>query len=119
MGLWARLANRFRPTGMDAGGGLHVCRECSEPFVYPTTWAESGPDRWWILLRCGACGTWRDVVALNGDVDDFDRELDIAVSAMEAEADRLERELLAEEADAFGKAMELDLLTADDFSANR
>ena len=59
-----------------AGTCLHLCRECGEDFVYPVTWTESGTDAWWLLLRCGACGVWRDVVASNAAVAAFDRVLD-------------------------------------------
>jgi hypothetical protein len=115
MGRWARLLNRIRTSRLDAGSALHLCRECCEPFVYPTNWAESGPDRWWLLLRCGSCDTWRDVVAINEEVADFDRVLDEGIASITADADQLDHERLAGEADTLRKALALDLFTAEDF----
>jgi hypothetical protein len=83
--------------------------------VYPVTWTESGPADWWLLLRCGGCGTWRDVVASNHAVAAFDRMLDEARDVIGAAAERLEREWLSAQADTFGAALRLDLLGADDF----
>lgn len=94
---------------------LHVCRECGEGFVYPVTWTESGPTGWWLLLRCGGCGAWRDVVASNQAVAAFDRVLDEGMDMITSAAERLERESLLAEAETFGAALRLDLLGADDF----
>jgi hypothetical protein len=95
--------------------GLHVCSECGEGFVYPVTWTESGPAGWWLLLRCGGCGAWRDVVASNQAVAAFDRSLDEDIDLIRSTVERLERESLLAQADSFGTAMRLDLLSADDF----
>ena len=99
----------------DTVARLDLCSECDEGFVYPMSWSESGPAEWWLRLRCGACGAWREVVASNYLVDAFDRQLDGEMEMIEAAADRLARESLLAEADAFGAALRLDLLTADDF----
>lgn len=98
-----------------AGTQLQLCRECGEDFVHPVTWTESGPNAWWLLLRCGGCGSWRDVVASNMAVAAFDRALDEMSAMIESAADRLGRESLRAQADALGAALELDLIGADDF----
>jgi len=94
---------------------LHVCPDCTADFVYPVTWTESGPADWWLLLRCGACGAWRDVVASNRVVDAFDRTLDEARDVITSAAERLAREALSAQAETLSAAFRLDLLTADDF----
>jgi uncharacterized Zn finger protein len=94
---------------------LERCPRCSEEFVYPVTWTESGPADWWVLLRCGACGAWRDVIASNQAVEAFDRLLDEHVHMIRTAAERLARESLSAQADTLGAALRLDLLTADDF----
>ena len=71
---------------------LERCPRCGEEFVYPVTWTESGPADWWLLLRCGACGAWRDVIASNQAVEAFDRLLDEHVRAIRTAAERLARE---------------------------
>jgi hypothetical protein len=94
---------------------LDVCLGCGEGFVYPVSWTESGPADWWLLLRCGGCGTLRDVVASNNAVAAFDRQLDEEMDEIKAAAEQLGRESFSDEADAFGTALRLDLLSADDF----
>ena len=94
---------------------LDVCPECGEEFVHPVTWTESGPVNWWLLLRCGGCGVWRDVVASNHAVEAYDRVLDEEMDVIRAAAERLERESFAAQADSFGTALRMDLLGADDF----
>jgi hypothetical protein len=94
---------------------LDLCPTCGEEFVYPVTWTESGPADWWLLLRCGACGTWRDVVASNNTVEAFDRILDEEMDVIRAAAERLARESLSAQAETLSAALRLDLLGADDF----
>ena len=94
---------------------LDVCPKCGEDFVYPVTWAESGPADWWLLLRCGGCGNWRDLVASNRAVEAFDRTLDVKMAVIRAAAERLARECLSAQAEIFSTALRLDLLGADDF----
>jgi hypothetical protein len=94
---------------------LELCPDCGEGFVYPVTWTESGPAEWWLLLRCGGCGAWRDVVATNHAVAAFDRALDEATKVITRAAERLAREALSRQAETLGVALRLDLLTADDF----
>ena len=78
---------------------LDLCPTCGEGFVYPVQWTESGSADWWLLLRCGACGEWRDVVASNYAVAAFDRLLDEEMDVIKAAAEKLERESLAAAAD--------------------
>jgi hypothetical protein len=94
---------------------LQHCHACGEDFVHPVTWTESGPEHWWLLLRCGGCGEWRDVVSTNEAVAAFDRTLDEEIEVIRCAADRLDRESLMAQAETFGAALRLDLLTADDF----
>ena len=110
-----RLEPRERADHAIGATDLQRCRDCGEGFVYPVTWTESGPADWWLLLRCGACGAWRDVVASNQAVAAFDRVLDEALDTIRLAADRLWRESLLAEAETFGTALRLDLLGADDF----
>jgi hypothetical protein len=101
----------------DAGTAtrLDLCPRCGEEFVYPVTWTESGPADWWLLLRCGGCGSWRDVVASNHVVAAFDRMLDQEMDVIRAAAERLARESLLAQAETLSAALRLDLLGADDF----
>ena len=96
-------------------GRLDLCGVCGAEFVCPVTWSESGPDGWWLVLRCGECGASREVVASNAAVAEYDSQLDDGMRDINATAERLSRELLAAEADVLGAALRRDLLGADDF----
>jgi hypothetical protein len=109
------LRSRRGPERAARGRDLHLCPDCGLGFTHPVTWTESGPAAWWLLLRCGSCGSWRDVVASNPVVAEYDRILDEDLDAIRDAADRMQRETLMAEADTFGVALRLDLLTADDF----
>jgi hypothetical protein len=115
----SRLRRWLRPSGgrgrARATTRLDLCPKCDESFVYPVTWTESGPADWWLLLRCGACGAWRDVVASNRVVAAFDRILDEEMDVIRAAAERLARESLSAQVETLSTALRLDLLGADDF----
>ena len=67
------------------------------------------------MLRCGSCGTSREVLASNAAVAEYDGQLDHGMRDINAAAEQLAREALAAEADTLGAALRRDLLTADDF----
>jgi hypothetical protein len=96
---WLRRDGR-RDDG-ETGVRLDLCSECGQGFVYPLSWSESGAADWWLHLRCGGCGTVREVVASNCAVEAFDRLLDGEMEMIEAAAERLERESFVLSADDF------------------
>ena len=96
-------------------GRLDLCGHCGEAFVCPVTWSESGRADWWLLLRCGSCGTSREVLASNAAVEEYDHRLDDGMRDINAAAELLAHNALAAEADMLGAAFKRDLLTADDF----
>ena len=112
---WTRFLSRIRTQRLHPGAALHICRGCTEAFAYPVTWTESGPDHWWLLLRCGACGTWRETISTDGAVAAFDCFLDEGTASIRAGLERLERQLLREDVETLATALELDLLSPDDF----
>ena len=114
-GLRRRL-RRARGRRLAASTGrLDLCGACGEGFVCPVTWSESGPADWWLLLRCGSCGSAREVVASNAAVAEYDSQLDDGMREINAVAERLARDALASEVETLSLALERDLLSADDF----
>jgi hypothetical protein len=106
--LFKRIFNRRRAT-------LSDCSDCGADFVHPVEWSPNDGGTWWMLLRCGACGTTREETVPDAEAERYDRELDLAEHRMRGAADRLSRELLEHAADAFATALELDLIGAEDF----
>jgi transcription elongation factor Elf1 len=105
----SRLINRRRATLAD-------CTACGADFVHPVDWRPLDSNSWWMLLRCGACGASREETVPNAEADRYDRELDLAEHRMRRAAERLSQERLAEQADSFATALELDLIGAEDFA---
>ena len=107
--LFKRIFNRRRAT-------LSDCSECGADFVHPVEWSPNDGGTWWMLLRCGACGTSREEIVPDEEAERYDRELDMAEYRMRRAADRLSKELLEEQAESFATALQLDLIGAEDFA---
>jgi hypothetical protein len=110
--VFKRIFNRRPPTLAD-------CTECGAEFVHPVEWSPHGEEHWWMLLRCGGCGTTREETVPDSEAAVYDRELDLAEYRIERAADRLNHERLEDQADAFATALELDLIGAEDFARPR
>jgi uncharacterized Zn finger protein len=95
---------------------LADCSACGADFVHPVEWSTHDHEHWWMLLRCGACGDRREEIVPDGEAQAYDRELDRAEHDMKREAERLNREQLAQQAESFATALELDLIGAEDFA---
>jgi hypothetical protein len=106
--LFKRIFNRRRAT-------LSDCSACGTDFVHPVEWSPNDEGTWWMLLRCGGCGTSREETVADEEAERYDRQLDLAEHRMRCAADRLSRERLEAEARSFATALELDLIGAEDF----
>jgi hypothetical protein len=107
--LFKRIFNRRRAT-------LSDCSDCGADFVHPVEWSPNDGGTWWMLLRCGACGASREETVPDAEAELYDRELDLAEHRIRRAADRLSKELLERQADAFAAALALDLIGAEDFA---
>ena len=91
------------------------CSVCHGDHVCPMDWGEVDEAQWWIVSRCGDCGTWSEVVLSNEQAAVLDVTLDRQVAQIRAAADRLDAERMADQASAFVAALERDLIGAADF----
>ena len=110
--MFKRIFNRRRAT-------LSDCSECGSEFVHPVEWSPNDGGTWWMLLRCGACGTSREETVPDAEAERYDRELDMAEYRMRRAADRLSKEQLEEQAESFATALRLDLIGVEDFARPR
>jgi hypothetical protein len=94
---------------------LHVCADCRSELVYPLDWSEEGPRHWRIVLRCPECESRREGVFEHHDVELFDDERERGAVMLFEDLQRVTHLNMAEEADSLAKALELDLVTAEDF----
>ena len=96
--------------------GLHVCPECESRLVQPVRWEQTGDRTHWRLWRrCPECGWGCDGVFGEREIDDFDEELDLGTEALTDVLKELERESMANVVESFTRALQADLIGADDF----
>jgi hypothetical protein len=95
--------------------GLDVCLECGEDFVSMVRCTRAGSGTWWLLLRCGACSTWHETFARDEAVADLHKAITRGVHAIAEQVRCLELERMGSQVEAFGRALELDLIGPDDF----
>jgi hypothetical protein len=94
---------------------LSICFNCSSDLVYPLDWSEEGPRHWRIVLRCPECEARREGVFDQGSVERLDDELDVGFSALLSDLGRMTHANMSEEVEFFVRALDTDLVTADDF----
>lgn len=95
---------------------LEICPDCDRDLVYPVEWEATSSTHWEVLLRCPNC-EWADVDEHdNPTVHRFDRELDISKAMVTRDLGRLTIANMKEEIEVLITALEMDLITADDFA---
>jgi hypothetical protein len=69
-----------------------------------------------MLLRCGACDTFREVTVVDAVAQRFDCELDRRMNVLQRELRKLEREQMRAQAEAWIDALRRGLIDAADFA---
>jgi hypothetical protein len=98
------------------GYGLHICPVCRADFVVPVTVEAVEGARWHLLLRCGECQTYRDVVVTKAVAERYEEDWERGVADVAAEHERLEHERMAADVEVLIVALERDLIDAADFA---
>ena len=109
-GRLAKLLRRPAPPSWLA------CEACGSRSVCPLEWAPIDENRWWAACRCGECGHRHEPVVSNEQAASWDIELVRQTGAIEREAERLDRERMIAETNAFAAALRRDLIDAADFA---
>jgi hypothetical protein len=98
-------------------GALDCCPYCGCGFVQPKSWRELGDGRLRLKLQCPECRVCM-VGSFDAElVERYDRSLVAGRRTLVDHYERLLRENIADEADLLARALELDLIGADDFAA--
>jgi flavoprotein len=108
------LRSRREPPDLDVQ--LETCAMCAGDFVNPVDWEPVGDSQWWMLLRCGACDTWREVTVPNAVAARFDLELDRRLDVLTRTAERLERTRMVADVETMIEALRRGLVDAADFA---
>ena len=95
---------------------LEQCAICAGDFVNPVDWEPASETHWWMLLRCGACDTWREVTVTNEIAARFDLELDRRMDVVARALERLDRTRMVQEVETMILALRHGLVDAADFA---
>ena len=98
------------------GSGLHLCSLCHAESVVPVWWESVDDARWRLILRCGECESFREIVVGDDLVHAFERDLERGAGEIRATLDRLDRERMAVQVNALIIALRCDLIDAADFA---
>jgi hypothetical protein len=95
--------------------GLEVCLLCGRDFVSIVRCTKAGSGSWWLLLRCGGCGTWHETFAGDDAVAALQRAITHGLDTVAERVKCLDLERMGSQVEAFSQALALDLIGADDF----
>jgi hypothetical protein len=95
---------------------LHLCPQCGSKLVQPLAWQqEEGRGRWRVWRRCPECEWTCEGIYDAVTIDAYDEQLDLGCHELAGELRALEHANMSEMAESFIRAIEGDLITADDF----
>ncbi len=108
-----RLLRTDRP---DLEVHLETCGMCMSDFVNPVDWEPVGETHWWMLLRCGACDTWREATVTNDIASRYDLELDRRMELIVRALERIDTRRMAADVETMIQALRRGLVDAADFA---
>jgi hypothetical protein len=112
------MFDRLRPNRKRNDPEVHLvtCAMCAGDYVNPVDWEPVGETHWWMLLRCGACDTWREVTVTNDIAARYDLDLDRRMDVVARALERLDRSRMAAEVETMILALRHGLVDPADFS---
>ena len=116
--MFSRALNRLRttPDRIDPDVHLETCAMCRTDFVNPVDWEPVGDTHWWMLMRCGACDTWREATVTNEVAARFDLELDRRMDILARALAKIDARAMAIEVETMIQALRRGLIDAADFA---
>jgi len=112
------MFDRLRPKRQNRNPDVHLvtCAMCGGDYVNPVDWEPVNETHWWMLLRCGACATWREVTVTNDVAARYDLELDRRMDVVARAVERLDRSRMAAEVETMILALRHGLVDPADFA---
>jgi hypothetical protein len=95
--------------------GLEFCLVCGRDFVSVVRCTNAGDDSWWLLLRCGDCGTWHETFARGDALRSLRRSSRRSRETIADALQRLDLDRMSWEVESFSQGLERGLIDADDF----
>src|SRR3954466_6442893 len=107
---------RHKRKSPDPDQHLVTCAMCAGDFVNPVDWEPVAETHWWMLLRCGACDTWREVTVTNEIAARFDLELDRRLDIGARTLEKRDHKRMIAEAETMIQMLRHGLVDAADFA---
>jgi hypothetical protein len=95
--------------------GWEFCLLCGRDFVSVVRCTNAGSDSWWLLLRCGGCGTWHETFARGDALRALRKATAQSLETVAEGWKRLDLDRMSWQIEAFRQALERDLIAPDDF----
>ena len=95
---------------------MTMCPRCGSTFLQPLRCEAKGSDVVVVELRCPDCMTWLKAPHTRADMRELDRRQAEYRGAIVASYEKLVAESMEALANCWGRALELDLVGADDFA---
>jgi hypothetical protein len=115
--MFSRALSKLRITQDRPDPDVHLenCALCGADFVNPVDWEPVGETHWWMLMRCGACDTWREATVTNAVAARFDLELDRRMNILTRAWERIDSAAMAVEVETMIQALRRGLVDPADF----
>ena len=110
-----QMSDLHFPTERTAPAASCACPDCNSDAVALVGLEEHGPAHWWLQLRCGACGRWREAVLDDEAADRFQHDYETHVMAIEDDVAALDMARMRVEVELLTEALRRDLIDAADF----
>jgi hypothetical protein len=95
---------------------MTMCPRCGSSFLQPLRCEAKGSDVVLVELRCSECMTWLKAPHSRADMRELDRLQSEFRALIQAQYERYVAESMEALAACLGPALELDLVSADDFA---
>jgi hypothetical protein len=95
---------------------MTICPHCGSNFLQPLRCEAKGSDVVIVELRCSECMTWLKAPHSRADMRELDRLQAEHRAAIVSQYEQLVTESMEALAACLGPALELDLVSADDFA---
>jgi hypothetical protein len=95
---------------------MTMCPRCGSSFLQPLRCEAKGSDVVLVELRCSDCMTWLKAPHTRADMRELDRQQAEFRAVILEQYERSVAESMEALASCFGAALELDLVSADDFA---
>jgi hypothetical protein len=94
-----------------------VCGGCGSDAFAMVERHELADGQWRVLLRCGKCETWQELLVSSAAVQRLDSALRSGLGAIALDLQALDRDRMAAQVESFVEALARDLIDARDFAS--